>query len=78
LAAYATVVTALLAVYFLLGTSEIYIDGAPTPAERIVLAVIALAVPLAALIGGGCRGSAAPALNSLSPSRRWPSLPSPA
>jgi hypothetical protein len=53
LAAYATVVTALLAVYFLLGTSEIYIDGAPTPAERIVLAVIALAVPLAALIGWG-------------------------
>ena len=53
LAAYATVVTALLAVYFFLGTSEIYIDGAPTPAERIVLAVIALAVPLAALIGWG-------------------------
>jgi hypothetical protein len=44
LAAYATV-------YFLLGTSEIYIDGPPTPTERIVLAVIALAVPLAALVG---------------------------
>lgn len=51
LAAYATVVTALLVVYFLMGTSEIYIDGAPTSVERIVLAVIALAVPLAALLG---------------------------
>jgi hypothetical protein len=51
LAAYATVVTALLVAYFLIGTSEIYIDGAPTPVERLVLAVIALAVPLAAFIG---------------------------
>jgi hypothetical protein len=51
LAAYATVVVALLVVYFLMGTSEIYIDGPPTPAERIVLAVIALAVPVAALAG---------------------------
>lgn len=51
LAAYATVVTALLAVYFLIGTSEIYIDGPPTPVERIVLAVIVLALPLAAFVG---------------------------
>lgn len=51
LAAYATVVTALLVAYFLIGTSEIYIDGAPTPVERLVLAVIALAVPLAAFVG---------------------------
>ena len=51
LAAYATVVTALLVAYFLIGTSEIYIDGPPTPVERVVLAVIALAVPLAAFVG---------------------------
>jgi hypothetical protein len=51
LTAYATVVSALLAVYFLIGTSEIYIDGPPTPVERLVLAVIALMVPLAAFIG---------------------------
>ncbi|MBV8966242.1 MAG: hypothetical protein JO191_08720, partial [Mycobacteriaceae bacterium] len=51
LAAYATVVSALLAVYFLIGTSEVYIDGPPTPVERLVLAVIAFAVPLAALVG---------------------------
>lgn len=48
LAAYATVVVALLVVYFLTGTSEIYIDGAPTRAEQIVLAVIVLVVVLAA------------------------------
>ena len=46
LAAYATVVTALLVAYFLIGTSEIYSDGPPTPVERVVLGVIALAVPL--------------------------------
>jgi cytochrome bd-type quinol oxidase subunit 2 len=51
LAAYVTVVVALLAVYFLTGTSEIYIDGAPTRAEQIVLAVIVLVVPLAVLAG---------------------------
>jgi hypothetical protein len=51
LAAYATVVIALLAVYFVTGSSEVYIDGAPTPAERIVLGVMALAVPLAVLVG---------------------------
>jgi hypothetical protein len=51
LAAYATVVVALLVVFLLMGASEIYIDGAPTPAERIVLAVIALVIPLAAVVG---------------------------
>jgi hypothetical protein len=51
LAGYATVVIALLVVYFVMGTSEIYIDGAPTAAERIVLSVIALAMPLAVLVG---------------------------
>jgi hypothetical protein len=51
LAAYATVVIALLVVYFVTGSSEVYIDGAPTPAERIVLGVVALAVPLAVLVG---------------------------
>ena len=44
-------VVALLVVFLLMGASEIYIDGAPTPAERIVLAVIALVIPLAAVVG---------------------------
>jgi hypothetical protein len=43
--------TALLVVYFLIGTSEVYIDGPPTPVERVVLTVIAVAVPLAAVVG---------------------------
>ncbi len=51
MAAYATVVLALLMVFFLTGSSEIYIDGAPTPAERVVLGVIVLAAPLAVLVG---------------------------
>ncbi|ART69739.1 hypothetical protein BTO20_15090 [Mycobacterium dioxanotrophicus] len=51
LASYATVMVALLIVYFLIGTSEIYIDGAPSPVERIVLTVIVLAVPVAAVVG---------------------------
>jgi hypothetical protein len=51
LTAYAAVVAALLVVYFLIGTSEIYIDGAPTPVERLVLTVISLALPLAVLLG---------------------------
>jgi hypothetical protein len=51
LAAYATVVAALLVVFFLMGSSEIYIDGAPTRVERIVLGVIALAIPLAVVVG---------------------------
>jgi hypothetical protein len=50
LAAYATVILALLAVYFLLGKSEILIDGTPTPAEQVVLAVLVLALPVAALV----------------------------
>nr|MDP9168047.1 hypothetical protein [Actinomycetota bacterium] len=51
LTAYATVVLALLVVHLLSGSSEIYIDGAPTRLERIVLAVIALAVPVGVLLG---------------------------
>lgn len=51
LAAYATVVTALLVVYFLIGTSEVYIDGPPTPVELVVLIVIVLAIPVAAVVG---------------------------
>ncbi|HYO01711.1 MAG TPA: hypothetical protein VET27_07410 [Mycobacterium sp.] len=51
LTAYATVVSALLVVHLLLGTSEVYIDGAPTRVERIVLAVMGLAVPMGALVG---------------------------
>jgi hypothetical protein len=51
LAGYATVMVALLVVFFLTGSSEIYIDGAPTPAEQIVLAVIVLALPLALTVG---------------------------
>jgi hypothetical protein len=49
--AYAVVVLALLVVYLLTGSSEVYVDGAPTSAERIVLAVIALSVPLAIVAG---------------------------
>jgi hypothetical protein len=73
LAAYATVVTALLVVYLLIGTSEVYIDGPPTPVERVVLTVIALAVPLAALSAGCCQGCTAVAPRPRSPPRRWPS-----
>lgn len=51
LAAYATVVIALLAVFFLIGSSEVNIDGAPTPAESLVLGVLAMAAPLALLVG---------------------------
>ncbi len=51
LAAYATVALALLAVFLLTGSSEIYIDGAPTPAEQLVLAVLTLTVPLATAVG---------------------------
>jgi hypothetical protein len=51
LVAYAVLVVALLVVHLLTGTSEVYIDGAPTPAERIVLGVIALVVPLAVVAG---------------------------
>jgi hypothetical protein len=71
LAAYATVVVALLVVYFLMGTSEIYIDGPPTPAERIVLAVIALAVPVAALVVSHATGPGRPATRATA-RRRWP------
>lgn len=51
LAAYATLVLALLVVYWLEGSSEIYIDGAPTPAEQVVLAVLVLVLPVAVLVG---------------------------
>jgi hypothetical protein len=51
LAAYAVITTALLAVYLLIGTSEVYIDGPPTPVERLVLAVILVSVPLAVFVG---------------------------
>lgn len=51
MSAYATIVVALLVVYLLIGSSEIYIDGPPEPAERIVLTVLVLALPLAALVG---------------------------
>ncbi|MET0702397.1 MAG: hypothetical protein ABWY93_22310 [Mycobacterium sp.] len=51
LTAYAVVVLALLVVFLLRGSSEIYIDGPPTSAEKIVLAVLALAVPAAAVVG---------------------------
>lgn len=50
-AAYATVVVALLVVYFMTGSAEIYIDGTPTTSERVVLAVIGVAFPVAAVVG---------------------------
>lgn len=49
--AYATVMVALLIVDLVAGSSEVYIDGAPTAAERLVLAVLGLTVPLALIIG---------------------------
>ena len=51
LAGYATIVLALLVVYFVTGSSEVYVDGAPTAAETVVLVVIVLVVPLALVIG---------------------------
>ncbi|KAA0110228.1 hypothetical protein CIW47_08530 [Mycolicibacterium sp. P1-5] len=51
LTAYATVMIALLIVDLVAGSSEIYIDGAPTAAERLVLAVLGLTVPLALIVG---------------------------
>jgi len=51
LAAYSIVALALLVVFLLTGSSDVYIDGAPTPAEKVVLGVIALTAPLALLVG---------------------------
>jgi hypothetical protein len=51
LTAYATVMIALLVVDLVTGSSEIYIDGAPTAAERLVLAVLGLTIPLALIVG---------------------------
>jgi hypothetical protein len=51
LAGYATIVVALLVVFVVTGSSEVYIDGAPTPAEMVVLGVIVLVVPLALVVG---------------------------
>jgi hypothetical protein len=51
LAGYATIVVALLVVFLVTGSSEVYIDGAPTPAETVVLGVIVLVVPLALVVG---------------------------
>lgn len=51
LAGYATVSVALLIVSLLMGSAEVYIDGTPTAAERVVLGVLALVVPLAILAG---------------------------
>lgn len=51
LAAYAIVAVALLAVSFILGSSEVLIDGTPTAAEQVVLAVLILMVPVATLVG---------------------------
>ena len=42
---------ALLVVYFLIGTVEIFIDGTPTTPELLVLVVLALALPVAVLVG---------------------------
>jgi hypothetical protein len=64
------VVVALLAVFFIMGSSEIYIDGAPTPTEQIVLTVIALVVPLAVLAGWTVSGCIATARSPSSRSLR--------
>jgi len=76
LTAYATVVTAPLVVYFLIGTSEIYVDGPPTPAERVVLTVIVLALPLAAFVGWMVSRLHTRRAQIVVPSRRRSSRPS--
>ena len=51
LAAYAALQACVLAVYSIVGAGDIEITGDPTPAEWVVLAIIALTLPLMALVG---------------------------
>jgi hypothetical protein len=51
LAAYATLQACVLAVYSIVGGGDIEITGNPTPSEWVVLAVVALVLPLMVLVG---------------------------
>jgi len=51
LAAWAVVEGCLLAIFFVAGGREVYINGTPTTAQWVILAILAVALPLAALVG---------------------------
>ena len=51
LAAYAALQACVLAVFSIVGGGDIQITGDPTPAEWVVLGIVALALPLMALVG---------------------------
>jgi hypothetical protein len=51
LAAYATLQVCVLVVFSIVGGGDIQITGDPTPAEWVVLGIVALALPLMALVG---------------------------
>ena len=51
LAAYATIDGCSLLLYVIVGDRQVRIEGEPTTVEWIVLTIIALAVPLAAVVG---------------------------
>jgi hypothetical protein len=51
LAAYATLQTCVIVVFSIVGGGDIQITGDPTPAEWVVLVIIALALPLMAVVG---------------------------
>jgi hypothetical protein len=51
LAAYAALQACVLAVYSIVGGGDVEIKGEPTPAEWAVLVIVALALPLMALVG---------------------------
>ncbi|HUO39901.1 MAG TPA: hypothetical protein VMU34_19590 [Mycobacterium sp.] len=51
LAGAAIVVATIVSVYLLTGDTRVVIEGEPTPAEWVVLAIIVLSMPLAALVG---------------------------
>jgi MFS family permease len=51
LAAYATIDICGLVIFLIIGRREIQVDGEPTSVEWVVLAIIALALPLAAVVG---------------------------
>jgi hypothetical protein len=51
LAAYAALQACTLAIYWIVGNGTVEIKGEPTPAEWAVLAIVAVALPLMALVG---------------------------
>jgi len=51
LAAYATVDACMLLIFLIVGRTEVIIEGEPTTVEWVILAIIAAALPLAAVVG---------------------------